>query len=145
MRKAEGQGSFIDCIQRLGGSFRAAHHQLLLLICFAWASGSSADESPQLMVLGVAQDAGYPQIDCFELRCIPLWESAPMQSGASSLALVTADSRVLLFDAAPELPQQFYTLWQATGHSRCRYQRNIPDPRSHGPLPGACLLRQRGD
>ena len=30
---------------------------------------------------------------------IPLWESAPMQSGASSLVLVTADSRVLL-DAA---------------------------------------------
>ena len=27
---------------------------------------------------------------------------------------VTEDSRVLLFDA-PELPQQLYTLWQATG------------------------------
>jgi len=115
MRKAEGKGSFFECIQRLAGSFQAVHHQLLLLICFAWASGSSADESPQLMVLGVAQDAGYPQIDCFEPRCIALWESAPMQSGASSLALVTADSRVLLFDAAPELPQQLYTLWQATG------------------------------
>ena len=38
-----------------------------------------------------------------------------MQSGASSLALVTADSRVLLFDAAPELIQQLYSLWQATG------------------------------
>ena len=105
MRRAEGQGSFFECIQRLAGSFQAVHHQLLLLICFAWASGSSADESPQLMVLGVAQDAGYPQIDCFEPRCIPLWESALMQSGASSLALVTADSRVLLFDAAPELPR----------------------------------------
>jgi hypothetical protein len=115
MRKAEGQGSFIDCIQRLAGSFQAANRQLLLLICFTWASGSSAGESPQLVVLGVAQDAGYPQIDCFEPRCIPLWESAPMQSGASSLALVTADSRVLLFDAAPELPQQLYSLWQATG------------------------------
>ena len=115
MRKAEGQGSFIKCIQRLAGNLQVVHLQLMLLICLAWASGSSAGESPQLMVFGVAQDAGYPQIDCFEPRCIPLWESAPMQSGASSLALVTADSRVLLFDAAPELPQQLYTLWQATG------------------------------
>ena len=54
MRKAEGQGSFFEGIQRLAGSFQAVHHQLLLLIFFAWASGSSADESPQLMVLGVA-------------------------------------------------------------------------------------------
>jgi len=115
MRKAEGQGSFFECIQRLVGGFQAVQRQLLLLICFTWASGSSAGENPQLIVLGVAQDAGYPQIDCFEPRCIPLWESAPMQSGASSLALVTADSRVLLFDAAPELIQQLYSLWQATG------------------------------
>ena len=115
MRRAESRGSFMECRQRLATNLQAVHLQLLLLICFTWASGSSAGESPQLVVLGVAQDAGYPQIDCFEPRCIPLWESAQLQSGASSLALVTADSRVLLFDAAPELPQQLYSLWQATG------------------------------
>ncbi|MFZ9130134.1 MAG: hypothetical protein ACO20O_13685, partial [Pseudomonadales bacterium] len=26
--------------------------------------------SAQLIVLGVAQDAGYPQIDCYEPRCL---------------------------------------------------------------------------
>ena len=115
MIKVECQGSFIECIYRLARNLLTVRRQLMLLICFTWATFSLGDESPQLMVLGVAQDAGYPQIDCFEARCIPLWESAPMQSGASSLALVTEDSRVLLFDAAPELPQQLYTLWQATG------------------------------
>ena len=117
MIKAEGRASLFGCIRRLAENLLRVRFQLVQLICFAWANGSLANEVTQLMVLGVAQDAGYPQIGCFEARCIPLWESAPMQSGASSLALVTEDSRFLLFDAAPELPQQLYSLWQATGTS----------------------------
>ena len=44
--------------------------------------------SAQLIVLGVAQDAGYPQIDCYEPRCLNLWEDFELQSGATSLAVV---------------------------------------------------------
>jgi len=73
--------------------------------------------SAQLIVLGVAQDAGYPQIDCYEPRCLDLWEDLELQSGATSLAVVNRQGRVLLFDAAPELPEQLYVLWR---HSKAR-------------------------
>lgn len=73
--------------------------------------------SAQLIVLGVAQDAGYPQIDCYEPRCLNLWEDFELQSGATSLAVVNSQGRVLLFDAAPELPEQLYVLWR---HSKAR-------------------------
>ena len=98
--------SVLTCswIQRLG--FGA----LCLTICaMSWAAHAL---SARLIVLGVAQDAGYPQINCYEPRCLAVWENPSLQSGASSVAIVTGERRILLFDAAPELPEQLYTLWR---------------------------------
>ena len=57
-------GAHSGCIQGLAGNLRGSLN--LADHFFAWTNGSSANDDPQLMVLGVAQDAGYPQIDCFE-------------------------------------------------------------------------------
>ena len=31
----------------------------------------SAQETPYLFILGVAQDAGYPQVGCYQPHCMP--------------------------------------------------------------------------
>ena len=33
----------------------------------------SAQEAPYLFILGVAQDAGYPQVGCYQPHCMPGW------------------------------------------------------------------------
>ena len=99
----------------------------VLLLLFAWfgysvgfaSEGSmpnpSSGSSVAVQVLGVAQDAGYPQINCYEPRCLPVWENPRLGSGASMLALVIDGRRFHLFDAAPTLPQQLYQFWASTG------------------------------
>ncbi|MDG1112444.1 MAG: MBL fold metallo-hydrolase [Pseudomonadales bacterium] len=97
---------------------------LPLLVLFAVSSVAfSEDVAPPpstaskavLHVLGVAQDAGYPQINCYEPRCLPIWARPELASGASMLALVIDGSRFHLFDAAPTLPRRLYQFWTETG------------------------------
>lgn len=75
----------------------------------------STDSKAVLHVLGVAQDAGYPQINCYEPRCLPVWARPELGSGASMLALVIDGRRFHLFDAAPTLHRQLYQFWTETG------------------------------
>ena len=97
---------------------------LLLLALFAVSSAASSEDvalpsssasRAVLHVLGVAQDAGYPQINCYEPRCLPVWAQPELGSGASMLALVVDGRRFHLFDAAPTLPHQLYQFWTKTG------------------------------
>ncbi len=95
---------------------------LLVLFVVSSAALSQAHAQPPsaaakvvLHVLGVAQDAGYPQVNCYEPRCLPIWRDPELGSGASMLALVLNDRRFHLFDAAPTLPRQLYQLWTETG------------------------------
>jgi pyrroloquinoline quinone biosynthesis protein B len=97
---------------------------LLLLVLFAVSSAALSEDaalSPPatskvvLHVLGVAQDAGYPQVNCYEPRCLPVWAQPELGSGASMLALVIDGRRFHLFDAAPTLPRQLYQFWTETG------------------------------
>lgn len=76
------------------------------------ASDAFADESaPYLFVLGVAQDAGYPQAGCYAAHCIPGWENPALRRTATSIALIDPNtgSRIL-FEATPQLPDQLYRL-----------------------------------
>jgi pyrroloquinoline quinone biosynthesis protein B len=71
-----------------------------------------ADEhSPYLLILGVAQDAGYPQTACYKTHCMPGWENPLLKKGAVSLGLVSPkDKKKYLFEATPDFPQQLYQL-----------------------------------
>jgi len=70
-----------------------------------------ADESVTIHVLGVAQDAGYPQAGCYEPHCMPGWEDRNARITASSIAVVDAGNESkLLFDATPNMPDQLYRL-----------------------------------
>ena len=61
-------------------------------LCFSLSAGADSNEdkpvSVTVHVLGVAQDAGNPQINCYKPRCLRVWETPALSSAGSSLAVV---------------------------------------------------------
>ena len=85
---------------------------LLIIICLFASFTATADNSdPYLYILGVAQDAGYPQTGCYEAHCIPGWEDPRLRRGAVSLGLIDpSGNNKYMFEATPGFPGQLYTL-----------------------------------
>jgi pyrroloquinoline quinone biosynthesis protein B len=85
---------------------------LLTVVCFIACSPVGADEtSSYLYVLGVVQDAGYPQTGCYAAHCMSAWRDPGLRRGAVSLALIDPDSgKKYLFEATPDFPSQLYKL-----------------------------------
>ena len=89
------------------------HRLLLTGILLLLMATASAQESAWLTVLGVVQDAGYPQAGCYQPHCMPGWEDARLQRGATSIAVLDpAAGHKYLFEATPDLPRQLYALNQ---------------------------------
>ena len=71
----------------------------------------AGNTDPYLYILGVVQDAGYPQTGCYETHCLPGWNNPELRRGAVSLGLVDPDGRKkYMFEATPGFPAQFYVL-----------------------------------
>lgn len=85
---------------------------LLLIVCItASALVTAKSDSAYLYVLGVAQDAGYPQAGCYKPHCMRGWQNPELRRGATSIALIDPVAKVkVLFEATPNLPQQLYIL-----------------------------------
>ena len=65
----------------------------------------------ELVVLGIAQDAGIPQLGCQQALCRSIREGKRRPERVSSLGLInTALNRAYLFDATPDLPSQLHSL-----------------------------------
>ena len=80
---------------------------------------SAADADPYLYVLGITQDAGYPQAGCYRSHCMPGWEDKDQRLTASSIALINpAAGTKYVFDATPHLPDQLYRLEQEAPDER---------------------------
>lgn len=81
---------------------------LLTLLCTVAVAQS---DEPYIYVLGVAQDAGYPQIGCYAEHCLPGWNDPSLRRGATSIAVIDPGSaQRFLFEATPNLPEQLYAL-----------------------------------
>ena len=64
-----------------------------------------------LVVLGIAQDAGYPQIGCEKECCSEYWKGNEEKKYITCLALVDRKTnQYWLFEATPDITQQLYTL-----------------------------------
>ena len=62
-------------------------------------------------VLGIAQDAGYPQINCYQPHCMRAWEDPNLGRDTSSIAVVDRRQKTkYLFDATPDMREQLYAL-----------------------------------
>lgn len=83
----------------------------LLLVAMAGNAAIAQDDAPYIYILGVAQDAGYPQIGCYEQHCMPGWIDPGLRRGATSLAVIDPRAgQKFLFEATPNLPEQLYAL-----------------------------------
>lgn len=74
-------------------------------------SSYAAAQDVFIEVLGVAQDAGYPQVNCYQPHCMRAWEDPLLARDASSIAVVNRRAGTkYLFDATPDMREQLYTL-----------------------------------
>ncbi len=75
------------------------------------AETGSADNAPYIFVLGVAQDAGYPQTGCYRPHCTRAWKDPTLKRLTSSIALIDGrHGTKYLFDATPDIREQLYRL-----------------------------------
>ncbi|MEQ1605330.1 MAG: MBL fold metallo-hydrolase [Pyrinomonadaceae bacterium] len=78
---------------------------ILLLLSLAVVS---AAEVPYVVVLGIGQDAGVPQMGCETPFCGRAWNAPSLRQTVSSIALVDPETKNRwIFDATPDLPEQF--------------------------------------
>ncbi len=90
---------------------RLAFSFLLLVCVSACADTDRLAEAPYIHVLGVAQDAGYPQAGCYDGHCAAGWQDASRRRGAVALGLIDPQTRQkFLFEATPNLPAQLRDL-----------------------------------
>ena len=69
--------------------------------------------APYLLVLGIAQDAGYPQAGCAKDCCRPLWSDPLQRKRVTCLGLVDPLSQeTWLFEATPDFRDQLFLLNQ---------------------------------
>jgi pyrroloquinoline quinone biosynthesis protein B len=75
----------------------------------------SAAQKPYVIVLGIGQDAGVPQMGCDSPFCQKAWKNAKLRQMVSSIALVNPATKMRwIFDATPDLPEQFQLLKETT-------------------------------
>lgn len=80
----------------------------LFLSCFCWAETPT---EPFIYVLGISQDAGYPQAGCYQPHCMPGWKQLSLRQYPVSLAVIDPSAKTkYLFEATPALPVQLYEL-----------------------------------
>lgn len=79
----------------------------------AWGQAVGHDQSPYVLVLGIAQDGGFPQAGCRKPCCRDLAADDPRGSGPVCLAIVDpqSDQRWLL-ECTPDFPRQLADLNQ---------------------------------
>ena len=90
---------------------------LLKTILIFLISGPGAvfaeERAPYIYILGVAQDAGFPQAGCYKPHCMPGWNDPEKKINATSLGLIDPTSKKkYIFEATPDLPEQLFLLEQ---------------------------------
>jgi len=84
-----------------------------IVLAFVCLFSCGQSNNPFLIVLGIAQDAGYPHIGCRDSCCAVAWGSPEKSKLVTSLGLVDpASGEVWLFEASPDMPAQLNMLEQ---------------------------------
>lgn len=86
---------------------------IIVIVCFftSYSSMEIGGSSPFIVVLGIAQDAGYPQAGCEKDCCRKYYSGELSKKLVSSIALVDPETnQKWLFDATPDISQQLYDL-----------------------------------
>lgn len=79
------------------------------------AQEGEVEQEPYLLLLGVAQDGGYPHIGCDRLCCQPAWENDSLRRFVVSAALVDPVARKWwLLEATPDIKDQLHLFHELT-------------------------------
>jgi pyrroloquinoline quinone biosynthesis protein B len=83
----------------------------LLLIFAGCVSVPPATTNPYALILGIAQDGGYPQAGCNRPDCVAAWRNPKLRRRVASIAIVDPQSHQRwIIDATPDFPSQLATL-----------------------------------
>ncbi len=67
--------------------------------------------APYVLVLGIAQDGGYPQAGCERPDCVAAWKNPKLRRRVASLAIVDpATNQRWIIDATPHFPEQLHAM-----------------------------------
>jgi pyrroloquinoline quinone biosynthesis protein B len=84
---------------------------LVALIPLTAGANEPAGDDPFVVVLGIAQDGGYPQTGCRKDCCRPAWEDPARRRYASCIAIVDPrSSQRWIVDATPDFREQLRLL-----------------------------------
>ena len=87
------------------------HLRISLLILLSACASTPLPTSPYTLVLGIAQDGGYPQAGCNRPDCVAAWHDLKLRQRVASLAIVDPQSHQRwIIDATPDFPSQLRTL-----------------------------------
>ncbi len=84
---------------------------ILHLRCHNPASDSIIKSDIELIVLGIAQDAGYPQANCQKVCCQKFYDQQETKKHVSCLGIIDHISNsIFILDATPDFPYQLQLL-----------------------------------
>ena len=90
------------------------------------ANDSIDGKGVELIVLGVAQDAGFPQAACKKNCCEAAWKDKTLRRNAACLAIVDHDSgQRWIFECTPDFPDQLHMLDQFASPATDREQPGL--------------------
>lgn len=94
-------------------AFRGVCCVLLSLSCCRISAFAAAPEDPFIIVLGIAQDAGFPQAGCSEICCRDAWNQPELRRMTACLAIVDRHTQQRwIIDCTPDFPDQLRLLDQ---------------------------------
>ena len=91
-------------------------YSLVLLLFLHYGAAAQPQGKGAILVLGVAQDGGYPHAGCMKKCCAIAWKDADKRRFVTSLALMDEQTkRWWLFEATPDIKEQLEYFRQLTG------------------------------
>ena len=95
------------------------YFHILILLSVSSLSKAQSNSAPYIQILGIAQDAGYPQLGCQEKCCAPVLENDSLKKFVVSLALVDPTTKKWwLFEATPDIKYQLEYFKKLSGSER---------------------------
>src|SRR3954453_11294552 len=86
-------------------------HLRITVLLFVACASAPTTTAPYAIVLGIAQDGGYPQAGCNRPDCVAAWRNPKLRRRVASLAIIDPQSHQRwIIDATPDFPSQLRTL-----------------------------------
>lgn len=94
------------------------HVLVAILLSMGIHAHAQSVNAPYILVLGVAQDGGYPHMGCTKKCCAPAWRNPALKKYVVSLAVVDpATKKWWLIEATPDIKEQLQYFRELTDSS----------------------------